>query len=158
MASGDKSSSDLNWGKMPEDFRRQNSSYNTPWRHRGGSRLVVISILNLGARWDRRSAPRPGGFTSRKTPVPFVQEVGWAPGPIWTGAKITMNLLSSWGTVSFSRTTLPVELIASVRVTLAVIVNRAQPLSLQELWTAHFSLDARVFTVYFDCLRIYERW
>ena len=26
-------------------------------------------------------------FIPRKEPVPIVQEVGWAPGPVWTGAK-----------------------------------------------------------------------
>jgi hypothetical protein len=32
-------------------------------------------------------APRPGRFTPRKDPVPIVQEAGWAPGPVWTGAE-----------------------------------------------------------------------
>ena len=32
------------------------------------------------------STPRPH-FTPRKDPVPIVQEVGWAPGPVWTGGK-----------------------------------------------------------------------
>ena len=30
--------------------------------------------------------PRPL-FTPRKDPVPIVQEVKWAPGPVWTGAE-----------------------------------------------------------------------
>jgi hypothetical protein len=30
--------------------------------------------------------PRPL-FTLRKVPVPIVQEAGWAPGPVWTGAE-----------------------------------------------------------------------
>ena len=30
---------------------------------------------------------RPGRFTSGKDPVPVVQEAGWAPGPVWTGAE-----------------------------------------------------------------------
>jgi hypothetical protein len=29
----------------------------------------------------------PAAFTPRKDPVPIVQEVGWAPGPIWIGAE-----------------------------------------------------------------------
>jgi hypothetical protein len=33
------------------------------------------------------SASRPGHFTPRKDPVPIVQEAGWAPKPVWTGAK-----------------------------------------------------------------------
>jgi hypothetical protein len=32
------------------------------------------------------SMPRPH-FTPRKDPVPIVQEAGWAPGPVWTGAE-----------------------------------------------------------------------
>ena len=30
------------------------------------------------------STPRPY-FTTGKDPVPILQEVGWAPGPVWTG-------------------------------------------------------------------------
>jgi len=30
--------------------------------------------------------PRPL-FTLGKDPVPIVQEAGWAPGPVWTGAE-----------------------------------------------------------------------
>ena len=29
----------------------------------------------------------PAGFTSVKEPVPNVQETGWAPGTVWTGAQ-----------------------------------------------------------------------
>jgi len=29
----------------------------------------------------------PAVFTSWKDPVPIVQETGWAPGPVWTGAE-----------------------------------------------------------------------
>ena len=40
------------------------------------------------------SASRPGRslFTPGKDPVPIVQEAGWAPGPVWTGAE---NLAST---------------------------------------------------------------
>jgi len=40
------------------------------------------------------SASRPNRFTPEKYPVPTVQEAGWAPGPVWTGAK---NLASPPG-------------------------------------------------------------
>ena len=30
--------------------------------------------------------PRPGRFTPGKEPVPIVEEAGWAPGLVWTGA------------------------------------------------------------------------
>jgi len=39
------------------------------------------------------TASCPGSlFTPRKEPVPIVQEAGWAPGPVWTGAE---NLAST---------------------------------------------------------------
>ena len=38
----------------------------------------------MGEGW---SAPHPGRFTPIKDPVPIVQEAGWAPGPVWTGAE-----------------------------------------------------------------------
>jgi hypothetical protein len=31
--------------------------------------------------------PHPGRFIPGKNPVPIVQEAGWTPGPVWTGAK-----------------------------------------------------------------------
>ena len=30
---------------------------------------------------------RPGRLIPGKYPVPIVQEAGWAPGPVWTGAE-----------------------------------------------------------------------
>ena len=33
------------------------------------------------------STPSPGRFTPGKDPVPIVQEAGWTPGPVWTGAE-----------------------------------------------------------------------
>ena len=38
------------------------------------------------------SAPRAGRFTLGKDPVLIIQEAGWAPGPVWTGAE---NLAST---------------------------------------------------------------
>jgi hypothetical protein len=29
----------------------------------------------------------PAAYTPGKDPVPIVQEAGWAPGPVWTGAE-----------------------------------------------------------------------
>ena len=38
-----------------------------------------------GGEW---SAARPGRtLPPGKTPVPILQEAGWAPGPVWTGGK-----------------------------------------------------------------------
>jgi len=55
--------------------------------HRG-SRAIAILFLDHGTR--RGSGiivtPRPH-FTPGKDSVPIVQEAGWAPGPVWTGAE-----------------------------------------------------------------------
>ena len=47
------------------------------------STLPSTSALD-GGGW---STPSPGRFTPGKDPVPIVQETGWAPGPVWTGAE-----------------------------------------------------------------------
>ena len=36
---------------------------------------------------DERSTTRPGRITPVKGPVPIVQEAGWTPGRVWTGAE-----------------------------------------------------------------------
>ena len=38
------------------------------------------------------TALRPGRFTPGEEQVPTLQEAGWAPGPVWTGAE---NLAST---------------------------------------------------------------
>ena len=38
-----------------------------------------------GTRRGQRHAPT--ALYPRKDPVPIVQEGGWAPGPVWTGAE-----------------------------------------------------------------------
>jgi len=49
---------------------------------------IVLLFLDHDSR--RRGGvsltPRPH-FTSGKDPVPIIQEAGWAPGPVWTGAE-----------------------------------------------------------------------
>ena len=42
----------------------------------------------------------PAALLSGKEPVPIVQEAGWAPGPVWTGAE---NLASPSGIRSTGR-------------------------------------------------------
>jgi len=51
-----------------------------------------ISTLSLTSTLDECgwSMPRPGRFTPGKDPVPILQEAGWAPGAVWTGAKISL--------------------------------------------------------------------
>ena len=55
--------------------------------HRG-SRGIALLFLDHGTRrgWGVSVAPRPL-FTPGKDPVPIVQEAGWAPRSIWTGAE-----------------------------------------------------------------------
>ena len=47
------------------------------------SHLALTSALD-GSGW---SLPRLGRVTHRKDPVPTVQEAGWAPWSVWTGAE-----------------------------------------------------------------------
>ena len=55
--------------------------------HRG-SRGIALLFLDhdTGRGWRVSVTPR-ALFTPGKEPVPIVQEAGWAPGPIWTGAE-----------------------------------------------------------------------
>ena len=55
--------------------------------HRG-SRGIAVLFLDHGTRreWEVSVTPRPL-FTPGKDPVPIVQETGWTPGPVWTGAE-----------------------------------------------------------------------
>jgi len=55
--------------------------------HRG-SRGIALLFLHHGTRrgWGVSVTPRPL-FTRGKDPVPIVQESGWVPGPVWTGAE-----------------------------------------------------------------------
>ena len=56
----------------------------TPHRSRG----MALLFLDHGTRrgWGVSVTPWPL-FTPGKDPVPIVQEAGWAPGPVWTGAE-----------------------------------------------------------------------
>ena len=51
-------------------------------------RGIALLFHDRGNRrgWVVSSTPRPH-FTPRKDLVPILQEVGWAPGPVWTGGK-----------------------------------------------------------------------
>ena len=55
--------------------------------HRG-SRGIALPFHDHGTRrgWGFSVTPQPL-FTPGKDPVPIVQEAGWAPGPVWTGAE-----------------------------------------------------------------------
>ena len=52
------------------------------------SRGIAVLFLVHGTRRGEGSASLPGrSLPPRKDPVPIVQEAGWAPGPVWTGAE-----------------------------------------------------------------------
>jgi len=49
-----------------------------------------IYTFSLSSALDRGgwSTPRSGRFTpGKETPVPIMQEPGWAPGTVWAGAR-----------------------------------------------------------------------
>ena len=56
-------------------------------RPRGGEQMYSSTLPSTsaldGGGW---STPRSGRFIPWKDPVTKVQEAGWAPGPLWTGA------------------------------------------------------------------------
>jgi hypothetical protein len=55
--------------------------------HRGSRGIALLYHDHLHYKgWGVSVTPRPL-FTPGKYPVPIVQEVGCAPGPVWTGAK-----------------------------------------------------------------------
>jgi len=58
-----------------------------------GSRDIALLFLDHGTRrrWGVIVMPRPL-FAPGKDPVPVVQEAGWAPGPVWTGAENLASL------------------------------------------------------------------
>jgi hypothetical protein len=49
--------------------------------------VLLYSFFNLGDRWWWlvRATSQPL-FTRQRNPVPVVQEAGWIPVPVWTGA------------------------------------------------------------------------
>ena len=54
-----------------------------------GSRGIALPFHDHGTRRGRGVSVRPQPLiTPGKNPVPLVQEAGWAPGPVCTGAKI----------------------------------------------------------------------
>ena len=55
------------------------------------------------------STPRPN-FTPGKDPVPFLQEAGWAPGPVRTGGKSRPHRDSTADRPARSSAAIPTEL------------------------------------------------
>jgi hypothetical protein len=57
-------------------------------RESRGIALLCFWTSTLGVSVTPRPLSTPG-----KDPAPIVQETGWAPGPVWTGAE---NLAPNW--------------------------------------------------------------
>ena len=52
-----------------------------------GTALSSMTVALEGGEW---SAARPGrSLPPQKDPLRIVQEVGWAPGPVWTAENLT---------------------------------------------------------------------
>jgi hypothetical protein len=66
----------------------------TEGEHRYNSTLSLTSARDGGVN----ATPQPL-YPRERDPVPIVQEAGWAPGPVWTGAEY----LASTGTRSPDR-------------------------------------------------------
>ena len=86
------------------------SRYRTGMAQRVG-RGITLLFHDRGIRmgWAVSSTPRPH-FTTGKDPVPIVQEVGWAPGPVWTGGKSRPHLDSIPDRPAHSSVSIPTEL------------------------------------------------
>ena len=52
-----------------------------------GVKVYLYSFFNLGARWGGCAKPRLGRFTPGRDPVAIIENAGWAPGPVRTGAE-----------------------------------------------------------------------
>jgi len=52
--------------------------------HRGSRGIALLFHDQRHLKWVRRQRHAPAALFPR--PVPTVQEAGWAPGPLWTGA------------------------------------------------------------------------
>ena len=52
-----------------------------------GNRGIAILFLDHGTSRGKVSASTPAAHTPGKDPVPILQEAGWSPGPVWTGAE-----------------------------------------------------------------------
>jgi hypothetical protein len=82
MAIGDKRRSKKIKVKVKVKFTLEKATN----AQRGSRCITTLSLTSAidGSGWSRL---RSGRFISREIePVPIVQEAGWAPGPIWTGA------------------------------------------------------------------------
>ena len=54
---------------------------------RGSGGIALPFFFNLCARWGGGQRHALATLPPRKRPSHIVQEIGWAPGPVWTGAE-----------------------------------------------------------------------
>jgi len=67
--------------------RSKNAPFTGRTAHRGSRGIALLfHDHGTGRGWGISVTPQPL-FTPSKDPVPIVQEAGWAPGPVWTGAE-----------------------------------------------------------------------
>jgi hypothetical protein len=61
-------------------------SYHRPWRRLGGEEYSSYSFSTSTLDGGEWSASRPARVLApwKGSPVPIVQEAGWAPEPVWT--------------------------------------------------------------------------
>ena len=86
------------------------SPSNMPLRLGGEFYTYTLSLTSEldTVRW---STPRPSRFSAIKHTVPIVQEAGWDPGPVWTGAKKSLpHRLSNPDPSSPQRVAIPTAL------------------------------------------------
>ena len=63
------------------------SFYSKPWRYRREVEVQLYSFFNFGFGWSGWLTPHSGRFTLQERDfVPIIQEVVWAPGPVWLNA------------------------------------------------------------------------
>jgi hypothetical protein len=77
----------INLLSKPKQVIKLKLSQYTPWRRLGGEEVIYLPlILYLGTRWGWlvRVVPRSRPTPRERTPVPIVQEAGWATELVWT--------------------------------------------------------------------------
>ena len=79
---------DSDWGQCVWEKRKVKWPRYRPGVAQRVGRGIALIFHDRGTRrgWVVSSTPRPHS-TSRKDPVPILQEAGWTPGPVWTGGK-----------------------------------------------------------------------
>jgi hypothetical protein len=53
----------------------------------------ILPFLNFSTRWELEGCElhAPAALHPANAPVPIVHEAGWAPAPVWTGARVLVQ-------------------------------------------------------------------